>query len=339
MSEEQCGLSSLGWIITGSSDAPEGLVSAFDPGLPAPHEAAVRVEAAGFNYKDALACVGHRGVVRRFPLVPGIDLAGWLESPAAGLAAGTPVVVTGNGLGETRHGGFAARAVVPAEAILPLPAGLSCRAAMACGTAGLTALLAADRLVETIVKPATVAVDEWLVTGASGGVGLFAVAVLAAQGRRVTACTRKPAADAVLRSLGAGAVIRPEDLGLDSPRPLLSGRFLGVVDTVGGPLLAAVLRLVAPGGGVAAIGMAGGTELATTVYPFILRGITLAGIDAASLPTQECRRRLWTRLAALWPRVEPYLPIHRLSLVEVGRHASELLAGRVLGRGVVEPSR
>lgn len=299
----------------------------------------VRVEAAGFNYKDALACSGHPGVAKTLPLVPGIDAAGTLLEAAAGLPAGAAVVVTGNGLGETRPGAFATLLRPPVEAIMPRPPTLSAREAMALGTAGLTVLLTLDRLAEATPRGQhATAAGEWLVTGASGGVGMLAVAALAADGRSVVACSRKPTAEPVLRALGAAAVVHPDGLRGDPGKPLVRGRWAGVIDTVGGPLLADVLRAVLPGGVVAAIGMAGGVELPTTVYPFILRGVTLCGIDAATLPTQAERAALWPRLAALWPRVRDTLPVVALALDDVGDWAEALLRGDAPGKAVVIPA-
>jgi len=299
----------------------------------------VRVEAAGFNYKDALACSGHPGVAKALPLVPGIDAAGTLLEAAAGLPAGAPVVVTGNGLGETRPGAFATLLRPPAEAIVPRPPALSARAAMALGTAGLTVLLTLDRLAQA-APPSHRGTrgGEWLVTGASGGVGMVAVAALAAEGRTVVACSRKPAAEPILRALGAAFIAHPDVLSGEPGKPLVRGRWAGVIDTVGGPLLADALRAVLPGGVVAAIGMAGGVDLATTVYPFILRGVTLCGIDAATLPTQAERAALWPRLAELWPRVQDRLPVTTLALDEIGGWAAALLRGEALGRAVVLPA-
>jgi putative YhdH/YhfP family quinone oxidoreductase len=296
----------------------------------------VRVEAAGFNYKDALCCAGHAGVMRIAPLVPGIDAAGVVVSGGT-LAAGTAVVATGHGLGETRDGGFAGLVRAPVSAVIPRPASLSAEAAMAMGTAGLTALLACDRLAELVVARHAVPGEAWLVTGASGGVGMLAVAVLASAGRRVVACSRKPAAADALRALGAADVVLPEAIRDPTPKSLVKGRWAGVVDTVGGTVLADVLRAVRPGGAVAAIGMAAGADLLTTVHPFILRGVTLAGIDAASLPTPDERAALWQRLALLWPQVSTALPVTRLRLAEVGDHGRRMLAGETSGRGVVIP--
>jgi len=323
---------------------PDGTVAAgveplgWEPRAAGPDdEVVVRVEAAGFNYKDALCCAGHPGVMRTAALVPGIDVAGVVVVAAHGHAAGTPVVVTGHGLGEVRDGGFAGFVRVPPAALLPRPAALTAEGAMALGTAGLTALLACDRLA-ALVSPRHARPDEaWLVTGASGGVGMLSVALLAAAGRRVVACSRKPAAVATLRALGAAEVVGPEAIVDPTPKTLVAGRWAGVVDTVGGGLLADVLRAVRPGGAVAALGMAGGADLVTSVHPFILRGVTLAGIDAASLPTQGERAALWGRLAAFWPTVAGWLPVTRLRLADVGAWADRMRRGETQGRGVVIP--
>lgn len=296
-------------------------------------DAVVAVEAAGFNYKDALACAGHAGVMRVSPLVPGIDVAGRLLCAAGGLAAGSAVVVTGNGMGEDRDGGFATHVRVPVAAILPRPASLGTTDAMALGTAGLTALVACARLEELVADPT----GDWLVTGASGGVGLLAVARLARAGHRVVACSRKPAARDILFGVGAAEVAAPAEIVAPPGKSLARGRWAGVVDAVGGALLADVLRSVRGGGAVAAIGMAGGSTLVTTVHPFILRGVTLAGIDAAGQLTQDDRRRLWDDLAGWWPGVSGRLPVTVLRLDDVGAWAERMLRGETVGRAVVVP--
>lgn len=326
------------WLVVRRPDGGcPGGVAPLPEAAAEPGTAAVRVEAAGFNYKDALACSGHPGVMRISPLVPGIDAAGTLVEAAAGLPAGAAVVATGNGLGETRHGGFADVVRAPLAAILPRPADLSAREAMALGTAGLTALLACDRLAALVDMRHARPDEVWLVTGASGGVGMLAVACLAAAGRRVVACSRKAAAREPLVALGAAAVVVPEAVVDPTSKSLAAGRFAGVVDTVGGPLLAGVLKGVRTGGAVAALGMAGGADLATTVHPFILRGVTLAGIDAATQATPDDRRSLWPRLAALWPRVRDHFPVTTLGLGDVGGWAERMLRGETSGRAVVVP--
>jgi acrylyl-CoA reductase (NADPH) len=298
----------------------------------------IRVEAAGFNYKDALAVTGHPGVMRTSPLVPGIDAAGVVLHACGPFAAGDAVIVTGNGMGETRDGSFATHLRMPAAAVIRRPAPLSAVAAMALGTAGLTALLACDRLA-ALVDPRHARPDEeWLVTGASGGVGMLAVMLLSAAGHRVVACSRKPEARDMLIACGAAAVDPPEAVVDPSGKSLAKGRFAGVVDTVGGHLLADVLRSVRTGGAVAALGMAGGVEVPTTVHPFILRGVTLAGIDAASRPSQDDRRHLWARLAEAWPGLAPRMHVTEMPLEAVGGWADRMLRGETSGRGVVVPS-
>lgn len=319
--------------------AADGAVTAgveplgWDPAAVTPGSAVVAVEAAGVNYKDALACAGHPGVMRVSPLVPGIDAAGRLVRAAGGLPAGAAVVVTGQTMGESRDGAFATHVCLPPEALLPRPASLPAAAAMALGTAGLTALAACERL-DALVHAGD---GEWLVTGASGGVGMLAVARLAAAGRRVVACTRKPAAREALVGLGAAAVAAPAEVVAPPGKSLAKGRWAGVVDTVGGPLLADVLRSVQGGGAVAAIGMAGGADLVTTVHPFILRGVTLAGIDAATQLTQQDRLRLWGELAAFWPRIAGRFAVTTLRLDDVRDWADRMLGGETIGRGVVVP--
>ena len=310
---------------------------AWDPGADA-GDVVIRVEAAGFNYKDALAATGHPGVMRSSPLVPGIDAAGVVIRASGPFSTGDDVIVTGNGMGETRDGGFATHLRMPAEAVIARPATLTALAAMACGTAGLTAILACDRLAALVDTRHARPEEEWLVTGASGGVGMLAVTLLAAAGHRVVACSRKPEACDVLMACGAAAVATPAAVVDPSDKSLAKGRWAGVVDTVGGPLLADVLRSVRTGGAVAAVGMAGGVDLPATVHPFILRGVTLAGIDAATQPTQADRRALWDRLAAAWPGLAPRLQITEMPLASVGSWAERMLRGETTGRGVVIPS-
>ena len=344
--ESRCWLvsrDSKGNIVGGVCPPPGPHAGGEPASATAPALSCIEVEAAGFNYKDALACTGHPGVARQLPLIPGLDVAGVLRTTADQLQFGTPVVVTGNGLGETRHGGFATKVWVEPEAIIERPATLSAEAAMAMGTAGLTALLATDRS-EAIIdwhvrqnQPAA-EMSKWLVTGASGGVGMLAVAAAAVAGHHVVACTRKKSVEAALLALGARAVITPAEAVAIGRKSLASGRYQVVIDTVGGDLLADLLRVVLPGGAVASIGNAGGSELHTTVFPFILRGVTLAGIDAAGLPSNADRRRLWPRLAELWPRVVGQVPVRRLSLDEIGGWAGDMLAGETSGRAVVIPA-
>ena len=177
----------------------------------------------------------------------------------------------------------------------------------------------------------------WLITGASGGVGMLAVAATALAGFQVIACTRKNSLSNTLLSLGASAVQSPEEALPADKKPLSSARYLGVIDTVGGELLANILRVVAAGGAVASIGNAGGVAIPTTVYPFILRGITLAGIDAAGLPSREKRQALWAKLAVLWPLMNSAFPVRHIGFQQIGAWAAEMRSGRIKGRAVVIP--
>ena len=258
----------------------------------------IEVAWSSLNYKDALSSQGHPGVTRKFPHVPGIDLAGRvLESSASEYRAGDEVLVTGYELGMNHWGGFAALARVPAAWLVPLPAGLSLRESMIFGTAGFTAALSVDALQEHGITPDR---GEVLVTGASGGVGCLAVAILAHLGYRVVAVTGKAEANELLVGrLGATRTIAREEANDSSSKPLLATRWAGAIDTVGGNMLATVLRSTDRHGCVAACGLVGGAELSLTVYPFILRGVTLAGIDSAECP-REKRLAMWSNLAGPW---------------------------------------
>jgi acrylyl-CoA reductase (NADPH) len=253
----------------------------------------VDVEWSSVNYKDALAATEKGRVARISPLVPGIDLAGTVrESSADGVQPGDAVIAHGYDIGVSHHGGFAQMARVPAEWIVPLPAGLTTREAMVVGTAGYTAALSVLALTEHGITPDTGTV---LVTGATGGVGSMAVAMLAGRGYTVAASTGKPEAEAFLRGLGASEIVDRNDL-TDLSKPLLAPAWTGAVDAVGGATLAHVLARLAPFGAVAASGNVGGAELPTTVLPFILRGVTLYGIDSSQTPIGR-RREVWGRIA------------------------------------------
>ena len=341
---KQAGSSPRGWVV---NRLPDGGVHSGVAPLPGVHPdefVCIDVEAAGFNYKDALACDAHPGVARVLPLVPGIDVAGTLRSAFEGYAAGTPVVATGNGLGESVQGGFATEVWAPPAAIIQRPESLSATAAMAMGTAGLTAIIAVERLRAVIDWDFQSRTQHdkslpWLVTGASGGVGMLAVAATALAGFQVIACTRKESLTDVLTSLGAFAVQSPQEALPADKKPLSSARYLGAIDTVGGDVLADILRVVAPGGAVSSIGNAGGFALPTTVYPFILRGVTLAGIDAAGLPSCAKRQELWSKLAVLWPLVSGSFPVRQIGLHEVADWARDMRSGRITGRAVVVPGK
>ncbi len=260
----------------------------------APGSVTIHAEYSGLNYKDALALSGRGKIMRRFPLVAGIDVAGRVEaSEDARYKPGAPVLVTGCGLGEKTDGGFADYVRVDGEYVIPIPAGLDTRSAMQLGTAGFTAALAIHRM-ETNGQHA--GDGPVAVTGASGGVGSLAVAMLAGRGYRVVAMSAKAQAKPWLEALGAAEVLDPRGADFGT-RPLESARYAGVVDTVGGELLARLLPVVDWWGNVAAIGNAGGADFKTSVYPFILRGVNLLGINSMATP-RALRETIWQRLAA-----------------------------------------
>lgn len=297
----------------------------------------VGVAWSGVNYKDGLATIPDGRVARISPIVPGIDLAGTVVDPGtSGLAPGAPVLAHGHDLGVGHHGGFAEYARVPAAWVVPLPEGLSARQAMALGTAGFTAALSVH-LLETAGRLER-GEGPVVVTGATGGVGSVAVAVLAARGYPVTASTGKAEAEGWLRDLGATEVIGREEL-TPSGRPLDEQRWAAAVDCVGGPTLAAVLSTLRRGGAVAASGNTGGVQLATTVFPFILRGVSLLGVDSAECP-MPLRRDIWRRMATdLRPGDIGAIVAEEVGLDGVERALDRVLAGASRGRTVVDVSR
>ncbi|HIP53414.1 MAG TPA: oxidoreductase [Chromatiales bacterium] len=259
----------------------------------APGEVQIRVRYSSVNYKDALAGTGKGRILRRFPLTGGIDAAGKVAASRDDrFREGDAVLVTGYELSQTHDGGYAEYLTVPADWVVPLPEGLSLFDAMAIGTAGFTAALALHRLELNGQRPDK---GPLLITGASGGVGSLAVDIFSGQGYAVTAMTGKADQYDTLRRLGASEIIGREDLPMGE-RPLEKGIWGGAVDNVGGATLAAITRTVRPWGSIAAIGMAGGIKLHTTVMPFIIRGVSLLGINSAGCPG-SLRGELWQRLA------------------------------------------
>ncbi|MDQ0504991.1 MDR family oxidoreductase [Xanthobacter agilis] len=290
----------------------------------------VDVEYSSFNYKDGLALKGLGRILRTFPMVPGIDFAGTVRaSDNAGFKAGDKVVLTGWGVGESWSGGFAERARVKGEWLVKLPVGLSTRQAMAIGTAGLTAMLCADALERYGITPG----GDVLVTGAAGGVGSVAVRVLSRLGYKVSALTGRRGEADFLTGLGASAIVDRADYA--SPgKPLAGERWAGAVDTAGGAILANVLAATAYGGAVAACGLAASSELATTVFPFILRNVALLGVDSVNCPTAR-RLAAWERLATLLTEADFALVTHEVELEALPALAGDILAGHVRGRTIV----
>lgn len=299
-------------------------------------EVLVRVSHSSLNYKDGLAVTARGKIARTFPLAPGIDLAGTVvESSHDGFGPGDAVLGVGRGLGERHWGGFAEWTRVPASTLTALPAGLDARHAMALGTAGLTAGLCVLALEDAGVTPAWAAEREVVVTGASGGVGSVAVALLAARGYRVAAVTGRMAEHDWLRALGAAVVLPREALAEGVRGPLGSERWAGAVDAVGGAPLAQVLATTAYDGAVAACGLAADAALATSVVPFILRGVRLLGIDSVQCPEPR-RQRAWAMLAEALPRERVDAIATSARLGDVPALAERILAGQVRGRVVVE---
>lgn len=297
-----------------------------------PGDTLIRVAYSSLNYKDALAATGHPGVNKTFPHIPGVDAAGRVASSGAGpLSANDPVLVTGFDMGANRWGGWAEYVQIPGEWVVPLPAGLTLRESMVLGTAGFTAGLCVDALQKHDVAPDS---GEVVVTGASGGVGTFAVALLAKLGYHVTAITGKASSHEYLKRLGAEHILGREQVDDRSGKPLLSGRWAGAVDTVGSNMLGTILRATRHSGCVAACGLAAGSDLPVTVHPFILRGVTLAGIDAAwgSIPL---RHDIWRRLAGPWKL--DCLPIiaRFVELRDLPSQITQILGGQITGRVVV----
>ncbi len=290
----------------------------------------IRVQWSGINYKDALAATGGR-IVRRFPLVGGVDLAGMVVSSSdESLQPGDPVLVTGCGLSETRDGGYAAYSRVPVEAVVRLPAELSLRDAMVIGTAGFAAALAITQLEHNGLK---VGNGPVAVTGATGGVGCVAIDMLAQRGYEVIALTRKADATDFLRGLGASQVLVGDAHG--GSRPLEPERWAAAIDNVGGELLGSLIRTTLMGGGVAAVGLAGGSELYVSLMPFLLRGVNLLGVNSAATKRDK-RLSIWKRIASdLLPRHLDDIVTRVVSLAELPGAFTGLRDGTIRGRTLV----
>ncbi len=298
-------------------------------------EVEVRVDWSSVNYKDALATLADGKVARINPLVPGIDMAGEVvRSSDPEVAPGDAVLAHGYDLGVARHGGYTTFNRLPADYVVPLPGGLSARDAMAIGTAGFTAAMSVEALEQRGLKPGDGPV---LVTGASGGVGSVAVAILAARGHEVWAATGKPDEEGRLRELGATGIVSRDEVTAESPRPLESARWAGAVDAVGGATMPYVLRTLRPRATVASSGNAGGPSLVTTVLPFILRGVALVGMDSSAVPIAD-RRALWARLAAdMRPRALG-VGVSEVTLETLPQALDAIVAGQARGRWVVRVS-
>jgi NADPH2:quinone reductase len=299
---------------------------------PAAGEVLVRLSHSSVNYKDALAGTGRGKILRTFPLVGGIDGAGVVEaSMDARYREGDAVLATGWGLSFDHDGGYAGYLCCPADWLVPIPPGLDPRTAMILGTAGLTAALAVHRMQVNGQRPE---LGPVLVTGASGGVGSLAIAILTRLGYEVAAVSGKPALGDWLRALGARQILGREALA-DATRPLEQARWGGAIDSVGGELLAQITRTLVPNGNIAAVGLAGGHELHTTVMPFILRGVSLLGCNSVDVPA-PLRAELWTRLAGDWrPANLEAVLTETIDLEGLPGAFERMLAGETHGRLLV----
>ncbi len=293
----------------------------------------VAVEYSTVNYKDGMCIGSGGGLVRNYPHVPGIDFAGTVEaSDDPRYAVGDKVVLTGWRVGEAHWGGYAEKARVKADWLVPLPDGLTTRAAMAVGTAGFTAMLAVMALEDHGMTPGG---GEVLVTGAAGGVGSVATAILANLGYEVAGVTGRPETGDYLKSLGASRIVAREELNETVKRPLEAETWAGCVDAVGGAMLARVLGQMKYGGSVAAVGLAGGVGLPATVIPFLLRGVNLLGIDSVMQPFDN-RVRAWERIAKDLPMAKLEAMIHTATLEDLPALGADILKGQVKGRVVVD---
>lgn len=292
----------------------------------------INVKYSSLNYKDALSATGHKGVTKLYPHIPGIDAAGIIaQSRDKRFTPGDAVIVTGYDLGMNTSGGFAEYISVPGDWVVPLPEGLSLQEAMMLGTAGFTAAYALFKLMDAGQQPA----GPLLVTGATGGVGSLAIAMLAKAGFEVMAATGKPEAEEYLKKLGATTVIDRSEVDDTSGKPLIRPKWAGAIDTVGGNVLSTVLKACRKHGNVAAMGNVMSVELHTTVFPFILNGINLLGIDSATCP-MHVRTQLWQKLAGEWKPGNLELIATPCHLEELDSYISQILKGELKGRKFVE---
>jgi acrylyl-CoA reductase (NADPH) len=297
-----------------------------------PGEVLIKVAYSSLNYKDGLAVTGKPGVIRKFPMVPGVDFAGWVEESTGAFRKGDEVIVTGCGTSETMWGGYAQYARLDADYIVRLPKGMSLAQSMAVGTAGFTSMQSVMALEAHGLKPGDKPV---LVTGAAGGVGSVAIAILAKLGYKVAASTGRPQLSDYLRSLGATEIVDRATLTGTPKRPLDAPKWSAAIDSVGGETLANLLTMIDLGGSVASCGLAGGAPFSSTVFPFILRGVNLLGIDSTRVPNAR-RREIWGRVVRDLPMtvLDSLMVIEPLSkIVELGE---QILAGKTRGRVVID---
>ncbi len=320
-------------VLTESDGKVSGGISEMtDTDLPG-GDVTVRVEYSDLNYKDGLILSGLGRLVRTYPHIPGIDFAGTVEASGDDrYQPGDKVVLTGWRVGEAQWGGFAGKARVSGDWLVPLPDGLSAKQAMAVGTAGLTAMLCVLALEDHGVRPGA---GKVLVTGAAGGVGSVAVAILARLGHEVTASTGRQETHDYLKSLGAAEIVGREALSEPCAKPMEGATWAGAVDTVGGATLARLIGQMANGAPIAACGNAGGIKVETNVLPFILRGVKLLGIDSVMQPF-EARQRAWARIVTDLPMDKLEAMVEEIGLQDLMAAAGKILKGQIRGRTVVK---
>jgi len=295
----------------------------------------IRVSYSSLNYKDALSATGNKGVTKNYPHTPGVDASGIVEeSSTADFQKGDEVLITGYDLGANTSGGFGQYIRVPASWVVKLPQDLSLKESMIYGTAGFTAALSVFKLEGHGINPES---GEILVTGASGGVGSTAVGILAKEGYKVIAVTGKMKESSFLMDLGAKEIMSRDDARDNTGRPLLKGRWAGVIDTVGGDILATALKSTKQHGVITCCGNVASSDLITTVYPFILRGVSLLGVDSAfcSMPT---RRQIWQRISRQWKLDRLDLISSEISLEELDNKIDLILQGKLKGRVLINLS-
>lgn len=293
----------------------------------------IKVEYSSLNYKDALSAKGNKGVTRKYPHVPGVDAAGKISASNSKLwKTGDSVIVTGFDLGMNTNGGFGQYIIVPESWIIKLPEGLTAKEAMIYGTAGFTAGLSVQALLRNGITPekGTVAIS-----GSTGGVGSVAVAILAKLGFQVAAISSKEEAIPFLKSLGAAEIISRQDFDDKSGKALLKPRFSAAVDTVGGNILATLIKSLHYEGVVTTCGMVNGGELSTTVFPFILKGIQLIGIDSVEIPLEK-RHPVWENLATIWKPHQLNDFTKKISLEELPEYIETIYKGKIWGRTLIE---
>lgn len=292
----------------------------------------IKVHYSSLNYKDAMSASGNKSITKHYPHTPGIDVAGIVEeSSVSDWKAGDEVIVTGFDLGMNTSGGFGGYVRVPATWIVRLPGGLSLRDSMIYGTAGFTAALSVQAILNHGIKP-----EDGLVavSGATGGVGSVAVSILKRLGYRVAAISNKESAHNFLHNIGASEIISRAEMEDHSGRPLLKSRFAAAVDTVGGTVLTTILKSLSYGGIITACGLVNGTDLPLTVFPFIIKGIHLAGIDSVNLPIEQ-RPRLWEFLADDWKPADLDQLVTEIGLQELQPRIEQILKGQMTGRVLV----